>query len=70
MSQCKVCQKPIAEQAKTGRPKDYCSVSCRRKIECQLKRVKNRVLKLKAKLIQPGADHNPASSRKGRGARV
>ncbi len=70
MSQCKVCQKPIAEKAKTGRPKDYCSVTCRRKIECQLKRVKNRVFKLKAKLIQSAAGQRPALGRKGRGARV
>lgn len=50
MCQCKVCKKQITEMSKAGRPKNYCSVNCRRVAEYQMKRVKNRVLRLEKSL--------------------
>ena len=51
MTECVTCQSPIEDTAKTGRPKQYCSVACRRMAERGIRRIEKRVGELEEKLI-------------------
>lgn len=51
MKACAICEKPITEQAKTGRPKDYRSVVCRRMAEREILRIEKRIGELEHDLM-------------------
>lgn len=50
MNQCVKCGKPIQTTATTGRPPDYCSASCRRAAEYEVRRVNRRIEMLEERL--------------------
>lgn len=51
MKTCAVCNKPVESNAKTGRPKDYCSVVCRRMAEREILRLEKRIGELEHDLM-------------------
>ncbi len=51
MKACAICNKPVESNAKTGRPKDYCSVVCRRMAEREILRIEKRIGELEHDLM-------------------
>lgn len=52
MKNCVTCNKPIETAAKTGRPRDYCSVVCRRMAEREILRLEKRIAELEVGLMR------------------
>lgn len=52
MSQCVMCQTVIEDVAKTGRPKQYCSIACRRMAEREIRRIEKRIGELEEDLMR------------------
>ena len=52
MSRCAICSQTFETTAKTGRPKDYCSIACRRMAEREIKRLEKRIAELEEDLMR------------------
>lgn len=52
MKACTICNKPVESNAKTGRPKEYCSVVCRRMAEREILRIEKRIGELEHDLMR------------------
>lgn len=52
MTQCVMCQSVVEGAATTGRPKQYCSVACRRMAEREIKRFEKRIAELEEDLMR------------------
>lgn len=65
MKACAICSKPVESNAKTGRPKDYCSVVCRRMAEREILRIEKRIGELEHDLM--GCRRFPANTMLGEG---
>jgi hypothetical protein len=52
MKNCVICKQPFESTAKTGRPKEYCSVACRRMAEREILRIEKRISVLEEKLME------------------
>jgi sugar-specific transcriptional regulator TrmB len=52
MKNCVICEQPFESTAKTGRPKEYCSVACRRMAEREILRIEKRIDSLEEELMR------------------
>lgn len=56
MTHCPTCGREVSQRKKTGRPKSYCSTSCRRSAALEVTRLQRRLTKLEDGLSKAKRD--------------